>query len=144
MQNYGFTVHYDSSDQTTRVTSYSIRNKATGGELLPNSPLTDRFPTSSPKTDGLLSRALSSGPERSQGLRDSFVAFKALPIDPARARRTTGSFEESTDALPFVKSCREAVDVITDAIRQACLDTGAGGEGFVIEEDIVRYAGLEK
>ena len=139
LQNYGFMVHYNSVDETTRVTSYSIRNKASGGELLPNSPIADRFSISPQTTDSVLSRALSnSGSEGQLGQVESFVAFKALPIDPARARRTTGSFEESTDSLPFVKSCKEAVDVITDAIRQACLDLGAGGEGFVVEQDVVR------
>jgi hypothetical protein len=137
-QNYGFMVHYNSTDETTRVTSYSIRNKASGSDSMPNSPMSDRFPSSGspPETAGLLSRALSSsGSEGTQS--ESFVAFKALPIDPARARRTTGSFEESTDSLPFVKTCKEAVDVITEAIRQACSEIGSAGEGFVVEEDIV-------
>ena len=133
-------VHYDTIDQTTRVTSYSIRNRSLGGELVPNSPTADNFAISLQRRDSLLSRALStnsSNDEQTQG--ESFVAFKALPVDPARARRATGSFEESADPLSFADSCKEAVDQITDEIHKACLDIGVGGKGFIVEEDIVRY-----
>ena len=84
-----------------------------------------------------------------------FVAFKALPIDPARSRRGTGSFEETAgDDLAGARSCREAVEVMVEAIRRACVDIGGGGgstisagEGgkdgeFVKEVDIVRYVSL--
>lgn len=61
-----------------------------------------------------------------------------LPIDPARSWRGS-RFAEPADELTGAANCREAVDVVTEAIRKACEDVGAVGEGFVKEEDVVRF-----
>lgn len=86
----------------------------------------------------------------------SFGAFKALPIDPARTRRDGGALVESApDELVRASTCREAVDLMVDAIVRACVDADAqagahshshagSGSGkddvgpFVRQEDIVR------
>lgn len=68
----------------------------------------------------------------------SFVALKALPVDPARGRRESRSYEEPSDDLSGVSSCREAVDVIVEAIRRACEEVGSVKEDFLKDSDIVR------
>ena len=154
-QNYGFMISYLTSGQTTRVTSYSLRNSAdmprpsaanAVGEssqanpinpTSPNSPSTIAGTSMSKpslatlrRSSSLLSRVLSaaSHPPNSPNSR-TFVAFKALPIDPARSRRGTGSFEDTAgDDLAGARSCREAVGVMVEAIRRACVDVGGGAK----------------
>lgn len=73
------------------------------------------------------------------GSETSFAAFKVLPIDPARSQRQTGSFVEPADEFTGAKSCKEAVDLMVDAIASACEDAGSGGrEGFILKDDVVR------
>ena len=175
-QNYGFMISYLTSGQTTRVTSYSLRNSAdmprpsaanvtsTPSNLKDTStnvPSHSIIPTSVTtatilahksslqtlrRSTSLLSRVLSaSSPPPNSTQSKTFVAFKALPIDPARSRRGTGSFEETAgDELGGARSCREAVDVMVEAIRRTCSEAGGGrededGVGFVRDGDIVRY-----
>lgn len=68
----------------------------------------------------------------------TFAAFKVLPIDPARSRRENGSFFEPADELTGVSNCKEAVDVMVEAVHRACLDAKGGQGEFVTEGDVVR------
>jgi len=148
VQNYGFQISYKTSGESTRLTSYSLRNSANVSELVESPPTSPSFPSKSkvPRRNSsrmslsslLLSPSIVSGEAR------SFAAFKALPIDPARARRTTGSFEDTADDLSWAKTCKEAVDMIVDSISQACGDSGAREEGFVKEGDVVSLAEAQK
>lgn len=70
---------------------------------------------------------------------ESFAAFKSLPIDPARGRRENGSFYEPADELTGATNCREAVDLMVDAIYRACLDARGARGDFVKDGDVVRY-----
>ena len=48
-------------------------------------------------------------------------------------------YTEPADDLASATSCKEAVDIIVDAIKRACEDVGnASGDDFVTEGDIVR------
>ena len=85
-----------------------------------------------------LSRILTNAAAPAVGQETIFAAFKALPIDPARARRESGSFIQTADELANAKNCKEAVDMIVDAIHQACKDIGNDQHGFVSEADVVR------
>jgi hypothetical protein len=86
-----------------------------------------------------LSKLLSRVAEPAQASDKIFAAFKALPIDPARSRRATGSIIEPADELSGAKNCREAVDLMVESIVKACQDVGAGQQpNFVVEEAVVR------
>ncbi|KAJ2926422.1 hypothetical protein H1R20_g10673, partial [Candolleomyces eurysporus] len=74
----------------------------------------------------------------------SFAAFKVLPIDPARIRRASSSHfssayaEVSDELMQGAGTCREAADLIVEAVQSACEDLGNSRSGFVTAEDIVR------
>ncbi|OBZ69155.1 Proteasome subunit beta type-5 [Grifola frondosa] len=128
LQNAGFVVSWRNSHQDTRVTSYSMRNSLDlstppPSPLIPTSPRLSR--TGTRKGIAPLSRILSNAAAPVAGHETAFAAFKALPIDPARVRRETGSFIERADELAGAKTCRDAVNLIADTIRQACRDVGS-------------------
>ena len=85
-----------------------------------------------------LSRILSDTATPVVGQDTIFAAFKALPIDPARSRRESGSFIQSQDDLDSAKNCKEAVDLIVDALRLACKDVGNDHHELISEGDVVR------
>lgn len=74
--------------------------------------------------------------------KESFAAFKVLPIDPARSRRemsgASEQYVEISDEMQGASSCREAVDLIVDRICGACEEIGGGQGRFVSEDDVVR------
>ena len=143
IQNAGFTIHYLNTRQTTRVTSYSVRNSVENP--LPPPP-TGLAPTSPRPISQLrpltLSRILSGAAPTPDTGGTSFAAFKALPIDPARTSRGSRFASEPADELAGATTCREAVELMVDSIRAACTDAGAAGAGyeFVKAEDVVRCA----
>lgn len=115
--------------QDTRVTSYSIRNKyAPGGS--------EELDLQSPSTDSTLGTTLSQILSNTQtGGEVVTVAFKSLPVDTAQAYTPFGG--EDTSAPPV--NAKEAVERIVEMIAKSCSDFGAVDEGFVQEEDVVRY-----
>ena len=138
LQNYGFTVSYLTDSESTRVTSYSVRNSSDQHDPIENGRSTAKRTSTGSNRASVLTRALSnSGAERAD-YPVSFVAFKAFPVDPARARRTTGSFEETADDLSLARDCKEAIDMITGNIVNACKDVGNERSDFVIEQPILR------
>jgi hypothetical protein len=146
LQNAGFTLAWSSTKHTARMTSYSMRNSIDMSRSPPSTP-TDRtgfsLPiTTSPQrknTGAQLSKLISRAAEPAQTSDRVFVAFKALPIDPARSRRATGSVIEPADELSGAKNCKEAVDLMVEAIIKACQDVGGGRQpNFVVEEPVVR------
>ncbi|KZT26550.1 hypothetical protein NEOLEDRAFT_1132067 [Neolentinus lepideus HHB14362 ss-1] len=147
LQNAGFIITWFNSNQDTRVSSYSVRNSAESSSV-PSSPVTATssrpliLPSPSQK-GSKLSRILSNAaPDVSSDT--SFAAFKALSIDPARTRRGSGSFEEQADDLTGATNCKEAVDLIVEAIERACKDVGCAHDGFVVEEDVVGLAEAQR
>lgn len=144
LQNAGFIVSWHQTEaQDTRVTSYSIRNNIDLATP-PASPTTPATATASGlsmtsprKSLSSLSRLLS-GTVPLAGQETIFAAFKALPVDPARSRRESGSFIQPQDELASAKNCREAVDMIVEAIGQACYDIGNEHREFISEGDVVR------
>ena len=67
-----------------------------------------------------------------------YAAFKALPIDPARSRKETGSFFEPANDVTGATNCKDAVDLMVDSIHKACLDVGNGHVHLVSDNDVVR------
>ena len=138
MQNYGFVVHYFTSGEITRVMSYYSRNSVE----MPTESGTP-IPTFSgrPGQERWASKSLSRILNDAANERDStsFVAFKALPVDPVRSRRTTGSFEEAANDLTWAKSCKEAVGMMVDTIFQArlALKDGESNGCLITSEPIV-------
>lgn len=148
------------SNQTTRVSSYSLRNtleipstlaqslRGRTSTINPNFLLGRSFPrsrnvASSESTPSLdLSKRAGALPPRA-GSEWTFAAFKVLPIDPARMRRASSGgdllYAEAADELSGAASCREAVDMIVDCIRRACGDAGVDVDGgFVSDGNVVR------
>ena len=85
-----------------------------------------------------MSQILSEAAAPAAGQETIYAAFKALPVDPARSRRESGSFIQSQDELSSANNCKEAVDMIVDAIRQACADVGNEHRELITEGDVVR------
>ncbi len=118
-----------------------------GSSRMPTSPLlpgSPRVPTS-PRMSSVTTRRVSAltrvltnaaAPATDQEL--TFAAFKALPIDPARSRKETGSFFEPADELTGATNCQEAVNRMVDSIHNACMDVGNGHVHLVSENDVVR------
>lgn len=69
----------------------------------------------------------------------TFAAFKVLPIDPARIRRSSstgdGMYAEASDEMSVAATCKEAVDLIVESIEQGCREEGGSVE--VDEVDVV-------
>jgi phosphatidylinositol 4-phosphatase len=69
-----------------------------------------------------------------------FAAFKALPLELARIRRTSssgGAYAEPAAEVNEAKNCKEVVDTIAEAIHRACSDIGNCADDFVTDEDVV-------
>lgn len=146
LQNAGFTLTWSSMKQTTRMTSYSMRNSM---DMSMSPPLTPTSHTSfstsvgtSPQRKGTgaqLSRLLSRAAEPAQASDRVFAAFKVLPIDPTRLRQVTGSILEPVDELSGAKNCKEAADMMVEFIVKACREVGAGRQpDFIVQEAVVR------
>lgn len=86
----------------------------------------------------MLSRILyNATPE--VGSQTTYAAFKALPVDPARVRRGSSTgYAEPADDLTGASSCKEAVNIMVDAIRCACEDIGNIHGNLVSNVDVVR------
>ena len=145
VQNAGFIITWRNANQDTRVTSYSIRNTVeqsspSSSPHAPASTQADRAGRGSGqlgRRDSQLSRILSRAATTVSSSDLTFAAFKALPIDPARSRRENGSFFEPADELTGANNCREAVDMMVDAIHRACVDIGNDSNDFIKEGDVV-------
>ncbi|KAF7363564.1 hypothetical protein MSAN_01013000 [Mycena sanguinolenta] len=173
-QNVGFIVSWTSTNQVTRVTSYSVRNSldnkappagkmtikslsaaATSslGRIRESVPASlGRKNTAAGALSARLMNVMGGGTETT-----SFAAFKVLPIDPARTRRgssfggtQTQTYVDSADELSGAGSCREVVDLMVDSIRRACEEMGNDGHGggdvagLVAEEDVVGLAEAQR
>ncbi|KAJ8078947.1 hypothetical protein PM082_013231 [Marasmius tenuissimus] len=106
--------------------------------------------TLSRKNTSSLSNILTNASVNAGSTDKSFAAFKMLPIDPARIRRVSSSgngtseYADATDELTGAATCKEAVDLVVDAIVNACKDRGAVRKGFVKEEDVVSLAEAQR
>jgi len=146
LQNFGFVVSWRNIGQDTRVTSYSIRNNVdlTSPPTSPNALPTPSHPVTPLRRNTALSRILSNAAVPVLENDTTFAAFKALPIDPARTQRGSGSFIDAADELAGAANCKEAVELIVNAIHQACQDIGAAEGAFVTEADIVSLAEAQR
>ena len=142
-QNSGFVLTWSTSNQESRVTSYSVRNHLDPGSSTPPVPTSPSFGnrrrTSRSTVPGLSDVLASSSFSSAASGTQNFAAFKVLPIDPSGTRREMSAvgdqYVELSDEIQRATSCREAVDLIVDKIQDACY----GGHGkFVTEEDVVR------
>ena len=136
--NYGFVITYRSTHQDTRVTSYSVRNQAvTGtGQSQPGTPVQSPMPlpNGKPGKPGKLSLSqilsnVSGGDELVS------VAFKSLPVDPARWQ-IGGGRAAGEGSRKGPETCKEAVEGMVMEVKGVC--EGAGVEGFITDQDIVR------
>ena len=133
-QNYGFLINYHPSSDSTRVSSYSVLNHSSDVmQAVGSNPAAK--PSAKRQSSVILSTMLNkinSVEETHDG--QSFVAFKALPVDPARARRMTGSFEEPIAGELLVNDCKQAVEAMVDTIAQA-IQTAFGNERTIIVQN---------
>ncbi|KAH6895050.1 SacI homology domain-containing protein [Coprinopsis sp. MPI-PUGE-AT-0042] len=91
-----------------------------------------------------LSLGLSLNDAYASSAEKSFAAFKVLPIDPARIRRSSSSYSEMSDELLGASTCKEAADLVVETIVKACEEVGSAGSGFVSEEEIVSLAEAQR
>src|ERR1700722_2197074 len=147
IQNAGFTISWLTSNQVTRMTSYSVRNSLVDPSLPPSSPVRPVFiiearnRLNSLSRKGMaLSKLLLSNAPMTTATDQTFAAFKALPVDPTRRQESTISASpiEPADEVACASSCKEAVDLIVEAIKRACVDLGCVHGDFVTEADVVR------
>ncbi|TFK30155.1 hypothetical protein FA15DRAFT_726049 [Coprinopsis marcescibilis] len=151
-QNYGFVISWLTSRQESRASSYSVRNDLDLGVLSnPSSPVNASFnvrrgpPSPNPRSPaGGTAAAAVDGAPLSPAMDRSFAAFKVLPIDPARTRRTGSAYSEMSDEMQ-ASTCKEAAELIVETVQRACEDVGSGGgQGFVSTEDIVSLAEAQR
>ena len=140
-QNYGFTISFASSGQTTRVSSYSIRNSVDQlAKAMPPTPgLSSRLSHNTlpdPPDSSLLSDLLATMAVTSEGSVTS-ASFKALPVDDSTRYVHPGSDSTESDRLDG-PTCRDAVERIVGAIRQACQDAGSAIRPYIVDRPIVR------
>lgn len=136
-QNAGFTVTWLNTDLvSSRMASYSYRNNpvdvsTSGGVKNVGNRLSRMvYSRATPKSAVV--------DERTESNDTSFAAFKALPVGSTHVREGS-RYAEPADDLAGATTCKEAVDLIVDAVRRACKDVGsASGDDFISEEDIVR------
>lgn len=143
--NYGFVITYRSTHQDTRVTSYSVRNQAmtgTGtGQSQPGTPVQSPMPlpNGKPGKPGKagkpsLSQILSNV---SGGDELVSVAFKSLPVDPARWQ-IGGGRAAGEGSRKGPETCKEAVEGMVMEVKGVCEGAGVEVEGFITDKDIVR------
>lgn len=140
------------------MTTYSLRNTPDPNSVSqPNTPAAVK--SKFPPLPAPLARAMSTGRKSviepisgalasaQQGLKggskdQTMAAFKMLPIDPTRVRRTSegGEYAEASNdyIMHGATTCREAVDLVVETIRKPCADVGVEQSGFVRDEDVVR------
>ncbi|KAF7305034.1 hypothetical protein MKEN_01218400 [Mycena kentingensis (nom. inval.)] len=166
-QNAGFTITWANANQTTRMTTYSVRNgldalAATSPNKVTIKSLSAAATSSLGRLPATLGRAAGPNSVTARlrslavdggdpgNLRTSYASFKVLPIDPTRTRRASssaGGYVDSAEELSGAGSCREAAELMVDAIRRACEDMGNDGhEGqkFVSDEDVVGLAEAQR
>jgi phosphatidylinositol 4-phosphatase len=75
----------------------------------------------------------------------TFAAFKMLPIDPTRSRRTSSIggerdyIEPENDILlNGATNCKQAVEYVVDYLKKACEEIGSSHVDFVKDADVVR------
>jgi phosphatidylinositol 4-phosphatase len=130
-ENGGFVITWSTSNQESRATSYSVRNRLDAGLPFPPTPTSPSF--GNRRRSSGLSNVLATSTQ-------NFAAFKVLPIDPMRTcKEMSDQYVELSDEMQRASSCRDAVDLIVDKICNACEDVGGGQGRFVSEEDVVRF-----
>ncbi|KAI0929197.1 hypothetical protein AcW1_006209 [Taiwanofungus camphoratus] len=146
LQNAGFVVTWRNVGQDTRISSYSIRNNIdlSSPPTSPRPQAPQRRASVPVRKNTALSNILSKAAAPVVGQDTTFAAFKALPIDPTRTRRDSGSFIEPADELSGATNCKQAVDLIVDSIRRAWEDAGVRQCEFVTEEDIVSLVDAQR
>jgi len=163
IQNAGFVVTWFNTNQITRLTSYSVRNSWTPSSSPPTSPRSARVFASTGKTPSRsqfnavsrnlssLSRILSDTSMVMEQHDSTFAAFKVLPIDPAHLQESSassGGYDDArqSDLYSTASTCKEMVDLVVQAIKNACeaIGAGHGAVGFVTETDVVSLAEAQR
>ncbi|CAK5264927.1 unnamed protein product [Mycena citricolor] len=159
-QNSGFVVSWTTLNETTRVSSYSIRNTLQAlsrsdstfkSKSLAAAASISRIPSSLGRATGPASSSMTArmmGP--TVPMTNSFAAFKTLPIDPTRSRRDSSisslggsAYLDSIDELGNASCCREAADLMVDGIRRACEDIGNDAD-LVVDQDVVSLSEAQR
>ncbi|KAK4688765.1 phosphatidylinositol 4-phosphatase, partial [Tremellales sp. Uapishka_1] len=129
-ENAGFVINFSPIDESTRFSTYSIRNKPSSSPASPSKP---------PSTPGMDVEHSSVNP-----LGGEYFAFKALPREFI-ARGASTVVEDSDDEVDLGaqtgESCLAVVDRLVKRVQEQCKKAGHGHEdGFVVPKDIVSLA----
>ncbi|KAG8903996.1 hypothetical protein FRB99_002408 [Tulasnella sp. 403] len=146
VDNYGFVISFRPRQTATRITSYALRNETSsypGLDSIFSGDSSSAAETSSRMSKGsIVSNILDAttmGPNE-----QLFVAFKAIPVEIERERRTSDGHEEFVAAHPG-QTCKQTVDSAVETVRKACVALGNGVDGvFVTEKDVVSLAEAQR
>ena len=121
LENHGFAIRFSTNEESTRYSSYSIRNTRRDSEAatspLPATPHTETTPT---ETDGA----------------EEFFAFKVLPLEPGVEEDEDDDDETIGTESGTVGNCKDVADRIVRRLEAQCKRVG---DGVVVEEkDVVR------
>jgi len=118
LENHGFVIRFSTHEESTRYSSYSIRNTRRDSETaLPATPLTETTPS---EPDGA----------------EEFYAFKVLPLEPGVEEDEDDDDESVGTGTGAVGNCKDVADKIVRRIGAQCKRVGDGVE--VEEKDVVR------
>ena len=135
-QNYGFTINFSTRRQTTRVTSYSLRNTVDNIESTSILTATKRQSGTPEMDSASLSKILSKA--ATEATRDTcFVAFKALPVDITSQYFHMGVEETESEQMK-VTDCRQAVEFILRCILRVSQERTQSNVLVLEHKDIVR------
>ncbi|ORY31290.1 SacI homology domain-domain-containing protein [Naematelia encephala] len=128
VENAGFILNFSPANESTRYSTYSIRNKA--------QPVSSSAPTlKTPGTPTIDVEHAPINPDSSE-----FFAFKVLPREFITRGASSFAADEDDDAYADVnETCQAVVERIVRRIREQCKRLGTGDqEGFVVDKDVVR------
>ena len=136
-------VSFISAGQMTRLGNHSLHNTVTSIDIASlMDGENDRLAVAESLNSDFNSLHVSqpAQADKTQGGMEEacYVTFKALPVEAAWLRRDSRSYEEPSDDLSGVSSCKEAVDLIVEAIRRACEDIGNDRADLIKTSEIVR------
>ncbi|KAL1412508.1 hypothetical protein Q8F55_000254 [Vanrija albida] len=158
VENAGFIVNFSPADESTRYSTYSLRNREPPSPETAASatPISDYFASES-AADADTPTAKPTPPDTPMArvkiadvdpTKTEYFAFKALPREfIAKSKSTLAVSHDDEDdedeediMLESNETCRATVERVVRRIKDQCVKAGGGGGGgsdFVVDKDVV-------
>ncbi|TXT12958.1 hypothetical protein VHUM_01359 [Vanrija humicola] len=155
-ENAGFILNFSPADESTRYSTYSLRNREPPSPENAGSgtPISDYFASGSADGDTPKGKAAAPDTPKAQvkvadvdPTKTEYFAFKALPREfVAKSKSTLAASHDDDDdedeediMLESNETCRATVERIVRRIKDQCVKAGGGvGPDFVVDRDVVR------